>query len=79
MNVGHVNPLLRLPAAVALRKMPAEQRAELAKVLSELRAQANEEAEKNWKRRKGPMAACWRAVSTYARHTAHALKQKDES
>lgn len=41
--------------------------------MRELRAQANDEAESAWKRRKGPMAAYWRAVSTYARHLAHAL------
>ncbi len=26
------------------------------------------------RRRKGPMAAYWRAVATYARHTAHVLE-----
>ena len=49
-------------------------RQRLARVLRELRTQANDEAEKAWARRKGPMAAYWRAVATYARHTAHALK-----
>lgn len=71
--MGYLNPLLNLPAGRALLALPAEQRAPLEAVLRELRDQANTEAENAWRRRKGPMAAYWRAVSTYARHTAHAL------
>lgn len=73
--MGYLNPLLKLPAGRALLAMPAEQRAPLEAVLRELRAQADAEAEKSWKKRKGPMAAYWRAVATYARHTAHALSK----
>lgn len=43
--------------------------------MRELRAEADREAEIAWARRKGPIAACWRAVATYARHTAHALSK----
>lgn len=43
--------------------------------MRELRDQANENAETAHRRRKGPMYAYWRAVATYARHTAHALSQ----
>ncbi len=50
------------------------QRAALAGLLRELRADADRQAENAWRRRKGPMAAYWRAVATYARHTAHALR-----
>ncbi|EKS9798928.1 hypothetical protein QDD76_004921 [Burkholderia cepacia] len=73
--MGYENPLLKLPAGQALQRLPAELRAPLEAVLRELRDQANAEAENAWRRRKGPMAAYWRAVSTYARHTAHALRQ----
>ncbi|MGT2457719.1 hypothetical protein ACU4GI_32985 [Cupriavidus basilensis] len=73
--MGYLNPLLSLPAGRALQTLPATERAHLAKLLKELRGQANAEAEKAWARRKGPMAAYWRAVATYARHTAHALRQ----
>lgn len=73
--MGYLNPLLKLPAGRALLALPAEQRAPLEAVLRELRAQADDEAEKSWKKRKGPMAAYWRAVSTYARHAAHALSK----
>lgn len=41
--------------------------------MRELRVQANHEAEVSWARRKGVIAAYWRAVATYARHLAHAL------
>ncbi|MFM9922712.1 hypothetical protein VLK31_06960 [Variovorax sp. H27-G14] len=71
--MGYLNPLLKLPAGRALLDLPAEQRAPLEAVMRELRDQANTEAEKSWLKRKGPMAAYWRAVSTYARHLAHAL------
>jgi len=71
--MGYLNPLLRLPAGKALLSLPASDRARIESVLRELRAQADAEAEKAWRRRKAPMAAYWRAVSTYARHTAHAL------
>lgn len=71
--MGYINPLLRLPAGKALMELPPEDRARIEAVMRDLRDQANAEAECAWKRRKGPMAAYWRAVSTYARHLAHAL------
>lgn len=73
--MGYENPLLRLPAGQALMELPQEDRARIEAVMRELRDQANAEAESAWRRRKGPMAAYWRAVSTYARHTAHALSK----
>lgn len=73
--MGYINPLLRLPAARQLMELPADQRAPLERLLRELRADADREAENAWKRRKGPMAAYWRAVATYARHVAHMLAQ----
>lgn len=71
--MGYDNPLLRLPAGKKLLALPKEDRERIEAVMRELREQANEEAENAWRRRKGPMAAYWRAVSTYARHLAHAL------
>lgn len=73
--MGYINPLLQLPAGKALMQLPREDRARIEVVLRELREQANAEAEAAWSRRKGPMAAYWRAVSTYSRHLAHALSQ----
>lgn len=73
--MGYLNPLLNLPAGRALLGLPEEDRRRIEAVMRELRDQANDEAEKAWRRRKGPMAAYWRAVATYARHTAHALRK----
>lgn len=73
--MGYINPLLKLPAGQALLALPPEDRARIEAVFRELRDQANDEAENAWRRRKGPMAAYWRAVSTYSRHLAHALSR----
>ena len=76
--MGYVNPLLKLPAGKALLALPKADRSRISSVMRDLRAEANSEAEKAWTRRKGPMAAYWRAVSTYARHVAHALDQENQ-
>lgn len=76
--MGYINPLLRLPAAKRLLALPPDQRAAIEALLRELRADADREAENAWKRRKGPMAAYWRAVSTYARHIAHMLSRQPQ-
>lgn len=73
--MGYLNPLLNLPAGKALLALPEEDRRRIEAVMRELRDQANKEADVAWKRRKGPMAAYWRAVATYARHIAHALSK----
>jgi hypothetical protein len=73
--MGYANPLLKLPAAQKLLALPPEQREAIEALMRELRADADKLAEQSWKKRKGPMAAYWRAVATYARHTAHALSK----
>lgn len=74
--MGYVNPLLKLPAGRALMALPDSLEKRLfEQLLRELRAQADAEAEKSWKKRKGPMAAYWRAVATYARHIAHLIRR----
>lgn len=77
--MGYINPLLRLPAGRALLELPKQDRERIEAVMRDLRAQADQEAETAWRRRKGPMAAYWRAVATYARHTAHALSTEVRS
>ncbi|KQP36097.1 hypothetical protein [Pseudorhodoferax sp. Leaf274] len=77
--MGYINPLLRLPAGRDLLALPAPDRERIEAVMRDLRDQANTEAETAWRRRKGPMAAYWRAVATYARHVAHALSQSDQA
>lgn len=73
--MGYLNPLLKLPAGRALLDLPKEDRTRLEALMRDLRRQADREAEVAWSRRKGPMASYWRAVATYARHTAHALSR----
>lgn len=71
--MGYLNPLLKLAAGRAMLALPNDDRQRLAGVMRDLRRQADIEAQKAWDRRKGPMAAYWRAVATYARHVAHIL------
>lgn len=70
--MAYSNPLFALPAGRALLALPAEQRAALEALMRQLRAQADAEAAKAWKRRKP--TDYWRGVAIYARHTAQALK-----
>ena len=72
------NPILGLPSAYRLEERPPEARRVLRDVLLELAAEANVEAERSWSKRKGPMAAYWRAVSTYAKHLARATARARE-
>ena len=69
------NPLLTLDAMRQLQELPAEVREPLAALLAELSTDAHAKAELAWRKRKGPMAAYWRAVGVYARHTARALRR----
>lgn len=68
------NPILGLPATARLAALPGPVRAELRKVLEELRLDARARAEASWRRHKGPMAAYWKAVSVYAGHLARAIR-----
>lgn len=68
------NPVLALPAAQRLRELPAESRLALRELLLELGAVAQARADLSWRRHKGPMAAYWKAVAVYARHTAKVLR-----
>jgi len=61
--MGCINPLLNLTAARALLKLPPADREGIEAVMRDVRDQANADAENAWLRRKGPMAAYWRAVS----------------
>jgi len=77
--MGYANPLLDLPATKKVLALPRNVREPLEALMRELRADADRLAEQSWKKRKGPMAAYWRAVSTYARHVAHALSKGADS
>lgn len=68
------NPLVALPAMSEILRLPEEQRKAVAALLYDLAGDANTRAERAWRQRKGPMAAYWRATSTYAKHVARALR-----
>lgn len=76
--MGYLNPLLELPAGRALLTLPDSDRLRIAAVMRDLREHANVEAETAWRRRKGPVAAYWRSVATYARHVGHACRRGAE-
>jgi len=74
--MGYKNPLMKLPAMQKLMALPASpEKILIEQLLREIRAMANDEAERSWRARKGPMAAYYRVVSTYARHIAQALRK----
>lgn len=70
---GVRNPLLLLPAVSRLCALPAGQRRLLGGLFREIAHEADSRAERTWKKRKGPMAAYWRATSTYAKDIARAI------
>ena len=70
---GVRNPVLLLPAAARLCALPLAPRQLLGDLLREIARDADVRAERAWKKRKGPMAAYWRATSTYAKHIARAI------
>jgi hypothetical protein len=69
------NPLLALPAAAAIARLPTETRAALRLLLLDIRQDALARAEKCWRQRKAPMAAYWKAVSVYAGHAARVCRR----
>lgn len=68
------NPILGLPAILKLQRLPRPVKEALIELLYELGADANARADQCWKKHKAPMAAYWKAVAVYARHTARAVK-----
>jgi hypothetical protein len=63
------NPLMELASAKRIASLPSDAKAALDDLLGELADHAERLAEHSWRKRKGPMAAYWRAVAVYARHT----------
>ena len=68
------NPVLALPMAQKIKRLPRPARELMAEILSDLAKEANLKAEESWQRRKGPMASYWRSVCTYSRHISRALR-----
>lgn len=68
------NPLLALPEIAELANIDPAARRALEALLRGIARDAAARAEKAWRSHKGPMAAYWKAVSVYAKHTARAVK-----
>lgn len=68
------NPLLALPAAARLMALPADSRAALRDLLTDISNDAGLRSKKCWAQRKAPMAAYWYALGVYARHARRVLK-----
>lgn len=68
------NPIVLLPEAQALAAtMTPEQRRAFGDLMRAMAREADKQAEKAWRKRKGPMAAYWRAGCTYMKHIARAI------
>ena len=61
---------LDLDGLAILRKQLYEERA----VANKAARDAAVRAEQSWRKKKGPMAVYWKAVSVYAKHIGRALK-----
>jgi hypothetical protein len=59
--------------------LPPETRRALRRLLLDLSVYAAQRANKAWRRNKGPMAAYWKSVGVYAKHTAHAIGRDQAS
>lgn len=67
------NPLLRLAAAAALRRLPELTRGKLRVLLRDLARACGNRAERCWSRRERADALYWRTAAVYAGHLARAL------
>jgi hypothetical protein len=76
--MGYINPLLELPAGRELQALP-EMTGSASPACCASCARRPTTRPKRHGHAARPMAAYWRAVATYARHTAHALKGSDTS
>ncbi|WP_262030778.1 hypothetical protein [Microvirga sp. Mcv34] len=69
------NPVLALPAFKALHSLPEPAKIAVAGLLDNLSKDAEAKAQASWLKRKGPMAAYWRACAVYAKHIARAIRK----
>jgi hypothetical protein len=67
------NPVLAIPQFQRLMDLPPETREALAAFLYGIAEAARIKGNESWRRNKAWMAAYWRVVAVYARHTARAL------
>ncbi|MCA2998448.1 MAG: hypothetical protein ING75_07575 [Rhodocyclaceae bacterium] len=72
------NPLIALPSAEAISKLPEDSRAALRALLLDIRADARSRAEKCWRTHKAPMAVYWKSVAVHAGHIARLAKAREK-
>lgn len=68
------NPVLALPAAQALTRLPPDQLLMLADLFRDLSADARSRAQRCWDTAKPPLALYWRATAVYANHINRMLR-----
>lgn len=73
------NPVLALPAMDRFRALSPDQRQAVEDILREISSHAAGQAEHCWRKKKAPMAAYWKVVSVYAKHTARAISKMGRS
>ena len=73
-SIHSADRLLRQLWADRFADLPPNARDALARALVDLRRDARERAELQWRRNKAPMAFYWRVVAVYAGHLARALR-----
>ncbi|WP_262267081.1 MULTISPECIES: hypothetical protein [Microvirga] len=69
------NPILALPAFKAVYSLPDDTKLVLASLLDNLSKDAEAKAQTSWLKKKGPMAAYWKACAVYAKHIARAIRK----
>ncbi|QRM35078.1 hypothetical protein [Microvirga sp. VF16] len=69
------NPILALPAFKAVYSLSDETKLVLASLLDNLSKDAESKAQASWLKKKGPMAAYWKACAVYAKHIARAIRK----
>lgn len=68
------NPVLTLPHVERIKELDPNARKLLADILGDIAKDARGRAQGSWRKNKAPMAAYWKAVSTYSGHIKRAVR-----
>lgn len=68
------NPVLNLPHLERIKELDPDARKVLADILGDIAKDARGRAQESWRKNKAPMAAYWKAVSTYSGHIKRAVR-----
>lgn len=68
------NPVLGLPHVDRIKDLDPAARKLLADILGDIAKDARGRAQESWRKNKAPMAAYWKAVSTYSGHIKRAVR-----